>query len=203
MDNLHENVTNHDSPHLLLQPEPLETFDTLDRLIRTSNRYKTKLQHALNMKDTEFRPATLIMNVDYTQAWSDRGSAFDVENTFSWLDWIIAQETLSGKNKTFQLEKVDQEQQVQLFFNIFPKGRGILHKLATMDTDGDEEGGSSGGGQAVFTKAFKVTKLLFDVAATPQDHLVFGAESGCTVEIPILPDLYGATPVELALGFKS
>ena len=39
----------------------------------------------------------------------------------------------------FDLENTDKEQQLELCFNILPRGRGILHKLALGDVgDGNE-----------------------------------------------------------------
>lgn len=43
-----------DSPHLLMERVTLEARDVLERLIRMSQNYKTKLFHALNTKDYKF-----------------------------------------------------------------------------------------------------------------------------------------------------
>ena len=38
-------------------------------------------------------------------------------------------------NEKFDLERIDTEQKIQLCFNIFPKGRGVLHKFALVSGD--------------------------------------------------------------------
>ena len=55
-------------------------------------------------------------------------SKFDIELSFTWLDWQIME--LEINDDTFHIENVDDEQKIQLAFNIFPMGRGVLHYLA-------------------------------------------------------------------------
>ena len=49
VDNLHENKTKLDSPHLIDDRKILEDRDVLERLIRVNQSYKTSLQHATNI----------------------------------------------------------------------------------------------------------------------------------------------------------
>jgi len=51
IDNEFENMRKQDSPHMILQPLPLEHEDVLERLIRMNQNYKSSLQHAINMGD--------------------------------------------------------------------------------------------------------------------------------------------------------
>ena len=50
VDNLHENKTKLDSPHLIDDRKILEDRDVLERLIRVNQSYKTSLQHATNIE---------------------------------------------------------------------------------------------------------------------------------------------------------
>ena len=48
IDNLHENKTNQDSPHVHWQRVELKEEEVLERLIRVNQNYKSNIQHALN-----------------------------------------------------------------------------------------------------------------------------------------------------------
>ena len=66
-----------------------------------------------------------ISSVDYEQPWNDQQSHFDVQKTFTFFDWFISELVL--KDRDFDCKNIDNDQQVQLCFNIFPKGRTVLH----------------------------------------------------------------------------
>ena len=104
--------------------------DVLSRLIRTNQRYKKDLHHALNLRKTkeEFNLLTNINRVDYNQPWSNEISSFDLELSYTLLDWLITESEVKYAN--FSMSNVEMEQKIQLCFNIFPNGRGVLHKLA-------------------------------------------------------------------------
>lgn len=70
-----------------------------------------------------------INKIDYTQVFHENTSFFNIENTFTWLDWRICDMLKIGKQAR-NLKDIEFEQQVQLFFNIFPNGRSLLHLLA-------------------------------------------------------------------------
>ena len=84
-----------DSPHLLLEPTSLPTKNVLERLIRQNQSYKVGLQHALNIEKLEvnirnrFNVLHKINRIDYLQPLEDFHSSFDVELSFSWLNWRI------------------------------------------------------------------------------------------------------------------
>ena len=137
IDNQHENMVVIDSPHLLMERVTLEARDVLERLIRMSQNYKTKLFHALATKDYKFNILEQINKIDYSQDWNDQYSNFDVEMCFTWLDWRIADLVVTKED--FDLERVDKEQKIQLCFNIFPRGRGILHALALVSGGEDDK----------------------------------------------------------------
>ena len=44
------------------------------------------------------------------------------------------------------------------------------------------------------------SKDLFRIAQKHNDLLITGAENGCTFEIPLLPDIYGKTAIDLCIG---
>ena len=94
IDNQHENKTGLDSAHLLCHRVSLEPRDVLERLIRVNQQYKTNLQHALNTEkqkyerlNQDFNILTQINKIDYAQLWDSQYSRFDIELSFTWLDW--------------------------------------------------------------------------------------------------------------------
>ena len=80
------------------------------------------------MHQENFNILTKINTIDYLQKWGDQYSSFDVELSFTWLDWRILE--LMIQDDKFNIENVEIEQKIQLPFNIWPSGRGILHHLA-------------------------------------------------------------------------
>jgi len=130
IDNLFTDQVRMDSHHSLVHPFSLEAQDVLERLIRMNQRYKTTMQHGVNLRknNLEVTLLELIHKVDYQQAWGILESNFVVEKSFTWLDWLIMNQAINDPN--FDLRTVDVEQKIQLCFNIFPTGRGILHYLA-------------------------------------------------------------------------
>ena len=61
----------------------------LERLIRRSQSYKVSLTHAINLKDPDFKLLHQISRTDFGQKWDDQNAGFDVEMSFTWLDWRI------------------------------------------------------------------------------------------------------------------
>lgn len=61
----------------------------LERLIRTNQDYKRYISHALNRKEKGSKLLTMINKIDYLQAFGSIKSKFDVETSFTWLDWRI------------------------------------------------------------------------------------------------------------------
>lgn len=66
----------------------------LERLIRVNQQYKTNLQHALNTEKQSYERLTQDFNIlaqinkiDYAQPWASQYSRFDIELSFTWLDW--------------------------------------------------------------------------------------------------------------------
>ena len=128
IDNEFENMKQMDSPHMIDHPVALQSRDVLERLIRMNQHYKVKLCHALSGTHLSSRGGDILTNInkiDYLQSWDDRMSSFDVELSFTWLDWRIGELLINDAD--FNIENLSYEQAVQLCFNIFPQGRGILH----------------------------------------------------------------------------
>ena len=65
-----------------------------------------------------------IVKIDYSQGWSCDLGSFDCEQTFSWLDWILAENI---KNRSgFPFNALVPEEQYRLIFNIFHHGSTLL-----------------------------------------------------------------------------
>ena len=56
----------------------------------------------------------------------DYHASFDIEMSYTWLDWRII-DLIIDPDVDVQLDDVDEDQRLQLCFDIFPKGRGVLH----------------------------------------------------------------------------
>ena len=98
----------------------------------------------------------------------------------------------------FNINSIDDQLKLQLCVNIWPKGRGILHKLAL--------GGANENSQTREVdqmQAFLATKELFQTCKKKLELGLVGhdnsQEQKC-LEIPILPDMYGADPIEICFG---
>jgi hypothetical protein len=60
------------------------------------------------MGRTGFNLLSQINSVDFTQVWGHQESSFDVQLSFTWLDWYISD--LVIRHDTFNLENIDAEQ---------------------------------------------------------------------------------------------
>ena len=70
----------------------------------------------------------------------------------------------------------------------------MLHLLAKGMEEGNDKAGN-------YLSANKATIDLFDVTKQHRtDVLLTGADNGCSFEIPILPDKYGDTPLDICMG---
>ena len=110
IDNLFENSHQRDSPHLLLQPLVFANRDVLDRLMRMNQDYKRYVQHSLAQENKRSKILTKISKIDYLQEWSDTYSKFDIELSFTWLDWRIME--LEINDDTFDIHDVEDEQKI-------------------------------------------------------------------------------------------
>ena len=88
-------------------------------------------------------------------------------------------------------------------FDIFHRGRSVLHMLAK-GNKGSDPRVDTGGGNYVFMN--KSTKTLFEVAAKNLKEIhISGVDDkqNYVFELPILPDMYGATPIDISLGIDN
>ena len=99
----------------------------LERLIRRNQAYKTAVSHALSLNNSNFKLLHQINKIDFGQKWTDQNAGFDVELSFTWLDWRIM-DILQSKID-FVTEDFSELRLLQMGFNILPKGRSMLHML--------------------------------------------------------------------------
>ena len=69
----------------------------------------------------------MITQVDFLQDIKGKNASFDVELSYTYLDWRIMDLIDYGK---LEIEEVDEEQRLQLCFNILANGSSFLHLLA-------------------------------------------------------------------------
>ena len=67
--------------------------------------------------------------VDYSEQWGSSKATFVSEQSFTILDWILADKLIKGSSG-IKCENIQNEVMVQLTFNIFPGGKTFLHKIA-------------------------------------------------------------------------
>ena len=107
IDNEFENIYQLSSPHMIDDAVCLETRNVLERLIRINQDYKVSTLHALNQKDHHYNLLSKIYRIDYLQEWGELGSSFDVQMSFTWLDWRIM-ELIAGET-AFDVNSIDDE----------------------------------------------------------------------------------------------
>ena len=118
--------------------------------------------------------------IDYTQPWNNSESSFDVQTTFTLLDWKICD--LVVADPQFNVGDIDQEQQMQLALNIFPGCYSLLHKLAIGGKDMIGNENSTDGHDSIM----KSTHDLFQTAKKNFDFGLLGTDGGCSLEIPLI-----------------
>lgn len=120
----------------------------------------------------------------------DYHASFDIEMSYTWLDWRIMNLLELGQK---EIRDVDADQKIQICFNILPGGASFMHLLAEADITSQNDQ----------IKAFYTVKDLFEVARNYKKNDLLGADDSSSFEIPILPNIYGATCIDLCLGRAS
>ena len=77
--------------------------------------YKVETLHAqtvgkkcmMEKLNRDFNILQQITNIDYLQKWGEKRSNFDIENSFSVLDWIISEKVVA--DKAYNLDMVEAE----------------------------------------------------------------------------------------------
>ena len=116
-----------------------------------------------------------INKINYSRPWTSENGKFDIELSFTWIDWRII-DLIIDPVIDVDLPDMDKDQRIQLCFDIFPKGRGALHQIALWAQAED---------------TFSSAHELFAVASEEKEYEITGAEGEISFEIPILPDIYG------------
>ena len=138
----------------------------------------------------------MINKIDYLQAFGNIKSKFDVETSFTWLDWRILE--LEIHDEVFNLQDVETEQKIQLAFNIMPMGRGFLHQLALggQKHNKAELNDDHIKSRDATEEMFKTASELIDLQLTGVDPKLY--PEGTSFQIPVLPDMYGGTALDIS-----
>ena len=78
----------------------------------------------MNLNDSQFNLLDKISKIDFCQKWTELNSSFDIELTFTWLDWRIMD--LLQSNLDFETNDISEKKLLQVGFNIIPGGRSML-----------------------------------------------------------------------------
>lgn len=124
-----------------------------------------------------------INKINFSRPWFGQDSQFDIEMTFTWIDWRIT-DLIINPEVDVDMEDMDKDQRIQLCFDIFPKGRGFLHQIALW---------------AQATDTYTGARELFKATSEKKEYGITGAEGEISFEVPILPDIYGQTPLDICL----
>ena len=132
-----DNLKDKFDPHFFIDPEKYNHSEILLRLMRRCQIYKSWLVHGplLNLlieKDENLCPTTIMKPfhcIDYSEPWGGVQSTFLSEQSFTILDWLIANKLIRGKNSQFDIKSFPAQAVMRLAFNIFPGGETILHKI--------------------------------------------------------------------------
>lgn len=122
--------------HHFLEPGEHAAEETTARLIRTSQRWKSWLEHAPHLHAAKGLPVTprtifeAMYSVDYSEPWDGDTSAFTSQQSFTMYDWILSDKIIKGSNVEFGIRKMAPSVRCRLAFNVFPGGETVLHKLA-------------------------------------------------------------------------
>ena len=65
--------------------------------------------------------------IDYLQDWQSWSSAFQIERSFSWIDFKVAELITTTSYLTFSM--LPRSAQTRLITNIFPQGNTLLSML--------------------------------------------------------------------------
>jgi hypothetical protein len=138
--------------HHFLEPIEYAAEETTARLIRTSQKWKSWLEHAPHLYAAKGLPVTprtifeAMYCVDYSERWDGDTSAFKSQQSFTMYDWILSDKIIKGSNVEFSIRKMAPSVRCRLAFNVFPGGETVLHKLARAIKAGSSAG--NGGGEA-------------------------------------------------------
>ena len=66
--------------------------------------------HARHLLESKFKILENITKIDYNQKWNSAVSSFDIELSFTWLDWRIIEQLI--QDESFNLENVETEQKI-------------------------------------------------------------------------------------------
>ena len=70
-----------------------------------------------------------IFGLDYEQKFKTPSSQFQVDRTFNWMDWKLAEEVNTLTD--FSFEAMPALNKMRLSYNIFPQGNSLLKMLAS------------------------------------------------------------------------
>ena len=190
--------------HAILEKLPLPLEDVFERLLRKTHAQKAwidQFKHLIKRgkDDSNYsKRVSRLFGVDYNLNPGVESNAFIAELSFTVLDWIIL-DKIKGK-KPFTLKDIDDEQQLQLSFNIYPGGQTILHKLASKAQAQME--GTDAQGEESYNQQ-QAVKDLFDKAKAGIELESQYFESGQPLHIPILKDAEGDTAIDVAMGLAA
>ena len=72
--------------------------------------YKRSLITAMTLHDKKYNLLEKIQNIDYMQHWGKSSSSFDIQLSFTWLDWRILEQLIH--DESFDLGNVETEQKI-------------------------------------------------------------------------------------------
>ena len=122
VDNQKQDIDSLNPVHAFLDPVPLGLNEVFLRLLRKSQNQKIWLDQFKQLSPKNHVPQDerlkKLFTVDYSKIPDTLNNAFVAEVSFTVLDWLILDK--SRKSSEFTIKDVDDDQQMQLCFNIWP-----------------------------------------------------------------------------------
>ena len=126
--------------------------DIQDRIFHRMDRFKVAMAYrSMNFIDkglnyVQSEVLHELQAIDYSQKWEDASASFELDKSFTWIDWKRA-EMITDETDLCFLD-LQEDEQVRLMFNVFPMGATLLSMLAF-----NTKTGSVDGNEAVSQKA--------------------------------------------------
>ena len=87
----------------------LSKWHVLNRILRVNAFYRVtidkKVIASVRNSQLKFSPESMhdfIQFVDYEQTWKDTKSYFQIYQSYTWIDWLLSEMILSGKEISFK-----------------------------------------------------------------------------------------------------
>ena len=141
--------------------------------------------------------------LDFTQPMHDPMSTFQIDKTFSWLDWRIGETMLLNEKENF--DSLQSEDQLRMCLNIFPCGSSFMEMIVKVeqgDTTASLDRQQREGMKHESDSSSHLIKM-FSLARNGFSFVINGKRECINLEIPMFTNSFGLRPLDYACGLFS